>query len=77
MTVYRDSAKHTREAVSASVGAGESFIEKCAQLDERMREVEVIGTQLGNVDRALTALEDAFERTHPSPSAASSLRSPR
>ena len=65
MTVYRDSAKHTREAVDASVSAGENFIDKANKLDERMKEVEKIGAQLGNVDRALTALEESFNRTYP------------
>ena len=61
MTVYRDTATHTRESIAASVAVGRSFIEKCGQLDERMLQVEHIAAQLGDVERALTALEVAFD----------------
>ena len=61
MAIYRDTALHTCEAVTASVEAGRGFIDKCARLDERMREVEHIAAQLGDVDRALTALEESFD----------------
>ena len=61
MSVYRDAAQHTRDAIDESVTAGRSFIDKCAQLDERMHEVERIAAQLGDVDRALTALEESFD----------------
>jgi hypothetical protein len=73
MAVYRDTAEHTRESVSASVAAGRSFIDKCVQLDERMGEVERIEQMLGDVDTALTALETAFPSAPPDVS----LRSPR
>ena len=61
MTVYRDTAYHTRDAAAASVAAGRSFLDKCARLDERMQQVETIGAQLGDVERALTALEASFD----------------
>ena len=61
MSVYRDAAHHTRDAIDASVTAGRSFIDKCARLDERMHEVERIAAQLGDVDRALTALEESVD----------------
>lgn len=61
MAVYRDSSLHTREAVAASIVAGTSFIDKCVKLDERMHEVERIAAQLGDVDLALTALEESFD----------------
>lgn len=60
MTVYRDAASHTAEAVSCSVHTGRSFIEKCNQLDERMVGVERIAVELADVDRALQGLEAAF-----------------
>ena len=69
MCVYRDSAAHTAEAVSASVAAGRSFIQKCQELDERMQGVERIAAQLADVDRALTALEGSFENVASSRSA--------
>ena len=61
MVVYRDTAYHTRDAVQTSVAAGRAFIDKCAKLDERMGEVERIGAQLGDVERALDALEASFD----------------
>lgn len=60
MTVYRDAAVHTRDAVSDAVATGRGFIDKCERLDERMVEVERIAAQLADVDRALTALEVSF-----------------
>ena len=61
MTVYRDAAVHTREAASQSVGEARRFIDQCAQLDERMLAVSDISSQLGNIESALTALEDKFD----------------
>ena len=61
MAVYRDTSVHTREAVAASIEAGTRFIDKCAKLDDRMHEVERIAAQLGDVDLALTALEESFD----------------
>ena len=60
MSVYRDAAVHTREAVHESVAASRSLIDKCVQLDERMQGVEQIAAQLAAVDRALGTLEAAF-----------------
>ena len=59
--MYRDTSVHAREAVAASIEAGTSFIDKCVKLDERMHEVERIAAQLGDVDLALTALEESFD----------------
>ena len=61
MAVYRDTALHTREAVSTSTEAGRSFIDKCMQLDTRMHDVERIAAQLGDVEIALDALEASFD----------------
>jgi hypothetical protein len=60
MTVYRDTAAHTRDAVGTAVAAGYSFVDKCERLDERMEQVDRMAQQLVDVDRALSALESAF-----------------
>ena len=36
---------------------------KCAQLDERMRDVEQISAQLAAVNAALNSLEASFDQT--------------
>ena len=60
MTVYRDAAVHTRESVNTAVQHGQSFIDQCAMLDERMKGVQQIAAQLGVIDIALTRLETAL-----------------
>ena len=61
MSVYRDAAMHTHEAVGQSVAVGRSFLDKCVSLDERMQDVERIAEQLTDVNRALTSLETSFQ----------------
>ena len=77
MAVYRDAAEHTRQSVSATVADGRKFIDMCASLDEQMQGVEAIAAQLGDVDRALTSLEAAFQnRMSPLQTQSSSPRRP-
>ena len=60
MAVYSNTAAHTREAVTSSVAASRGLVDKCVALDARMAEVDRINAQLGDVDLALTTLEEAF-----------------
>lgn len=62
MAVYHDTTLHTRDVIDESLANGRSFIQKCILLDHRMAGVELLATQLSEIDRALIALEVAFRR---------------
>ena len=64
MTVYRDAAAHTAEHAQEAIATSRSFIEKCQQLDERMRAVGQMKEQLHDVEGALTRLEAAILPRH-------------
>ena len=60
MTLYRDTALHTRETVRESIAVGRSYINKCVELDAQMQKVEAIAAQLADVDEAVGSLERSF-----------------
>ena len=62
MAVYHDTTLHTRDVLDESLANGRSFIQKCILLDHRMAGVELLATQLSEIDRALIAHEVAFRR---------------
>ena len=62
MSVYRDAAQHTAEAVSVSVAQGRSFLSRVEQLDKEMVKVEALAGQVAQVKESLTLLEDALAK---------------
>ena len=71
MDVCRDTAEHSRQAVSSSVAVGNSFLEKLAELDDRMEGVATIRSQLRDIERALSSLEAAVDSLPPAAAAES------
>lgn len=60
MNSHHGAVVHTRAALDETLAAGLSFVSKARQLDKQMADIELIGTQLSEIDRALSGLETAF-----------------